>query len=680
MMSSLFIGRRLGPVVMLCAGLAASSCARTSASSDAAAPARSATSAKAETVSVAQPAAPTPAAITATPERTIADSLTSADPDVRFLVQQITTLSHPYFEGRSADTKGNVRAAELIRDHFTGLGLEPAFPDASGAGQASYFQPFTVPGEMMVNAAAASWSAGGLTTTLASGTDFNLMGVSGNGTVTGDLVYVGYSLSQGENGYSSYKEGDDLTGKIALMYRFEPMGENGKSLWAKPDSGGWTQHAGLTQKVGAAIERKAAGVILINPPGADDPRVNRLDTTNRTRFRGPLGVPIAMLSNDAAARLIAAADPEGRSPLQLRQLADGPSPAHIALDKGGLKVTLTSDLERQQLDNSNVGGVLKGRGALADQWVIIGGHYDHVGYGYIGGARPGNVGQFHPGADDNASGSAGVMLLGSKLAERYKAMGEKAEARSILFLAFSSEEIGLLGANHYVKNTPLKSDQITAMLNLDMVGRSGKGALEIAGVGTAEEWHTVLDPIVARSTLTINRAPNGGGRSDHASFYRAGAPVLHFFTGTHADYHTPSDTFEKINYENAAAVVDLVEEIAYDLAVRPAMLTFKQIESEQGPGRMAGVRVRLGIAPGNYNDNDPGVLVGDVTPGSSAAEAGFRVNDRLIRWNGEEVANVAAMMERLGTHKPGDKVDLTVLRDGQEMILTATLKPREQPG
>ncbi|HVZ95053.1 MAG TPA: M28 family peptidase [Phycisphaerales bacterium] len=645
------------------------------------------------------PSAPTPAvqAKPAAPSKpeirsAVSAALMAADDDTRFMVQQITTLSHPFFEGRSADTKGNRAAAALIQQHFDSLGLKPAFgadaapPDAPAHGDHGYQQAFSVPGEMKVNLAEASFTSPSGEVKLESGKDFNPLGVSGTAKATGELVFVGYSITDGEEGYTNYGEKDDLAGKIALLYRFEPMDDAGHSKWAESTggsagrtTGNWSGHSGLTQKIGDAIKRNAAGVIVVNPPGADDPRATRLDTANRTRFGKQLGVPIVMLSNDAAEKLIKAADPEGRSPLDLRKVADAGLTSMMPLNKGGLTVTLNTDLERQQLATSNVGGVLEGKGGLASEWIIIGGHYDHVGYGYVGGARPGNIGQLHPGADDNASGAAGVMLIAKKLAERYKALPEGASARSVLLMTFSSEEMGLLGAEHYVKNSTIENSRVIGMLNMDMIGRLDKNALEIAGTGTADEWNGMLDTILADYTFDAKRTASGGNRSDHAAFYRAGTPVLHFFTGTHRDYHTPTDTFEKVNYEGAAKIVNLVTDIAMALSDRPQMLTYHKLQ-EQQQRSMAGMKVRLGIAPGNYNDSEPGVLVGDVTPNTSAAKAGIHVGDRIIKWGGEELANVGAMMERLAGHNPGDKVDLVVVREGQEVIITVTLLAREQQG
>lgn len=639
-------------------------------------------------------ATPAPAPAAAPKLSKLTETLTGATEDERFLLQTVATLSHPYFEGRSADTKGNRLAAAMIQHHFDALGLKPAFdakdapPDVAplaAAPERTFQQAFSVPGEMKVNVAEASWKNSAGETKLEATKDFNPLGVSGNASVTGPMVYVGYSITEGEEKYSSYQEGDDLTGKIAVMYRFEPMDDSGKSKWSKSTGGtggggNWSGHAGLTQKINDAIKRNAAGVILMNPPGADDPRATRLDTPNRSRFGRQVGVPVVTLSNDAAERLIKAADPMGRSALELRKLADRGETALVPLDKDGLTVTLNTNLERQQLATSNVGGILPGKGALADQWIVIGGHYDHLGFGYVGGARPGNIGQLHPGADDNASGTAGVMLLAKRLSEEYAKMPESGSARSILFLAFSSEEMGLLGANHYVKNATLENSRVMAMLNLDMIGRMDKPEMEVAGTGTAKEWDALLAPMFAAAPFKVNTAASGGSRSDHASFYRAGTPVLHFFSGLHRDYHQPSDTFDKVNYESAAKMVTLIKDITLSLATRGEMLTFNRLEDSSQGRTMAGIRVRLGIAPGNYNDAEPGVLVGDVTPGASAAAAGIRVGDRLIKWGGEELANVGAMMERLGGHKPGDVVDLTVVRDGQEVVIPVTLQAREQAG
>jgi len=623
-------------------------------------------------------AAPAPAAErSARPERvarrvnpTISEVLREADPEVLEFMQHIVTLSDPFFEGRSADTRGNRAAADYIEFHFQRLGLEPVFEGGAGSIAMSKRQSLTVPGDIRVDSAALSWSDGSGETVLEEGVDFNAMGFSDSGTATGRPVFVGYSIADGPGGYASYRGAVDLTGQVAVMLRFEPIDEDGRSKWSGNAS--WSRHAGMIEKVGAAVERGASAVIVINPPGTTDKRADELSKPNETRFGAPAGVPVVTMSQSAADRFLRAADKEGRGLEEFRRMADEASALQWLRED--ISVTVGATLERERLATDNVGGILRGRGALADRFIVIGGHYDHVGYGYVGGARPGNVGQLHPGADDNASGTAGVILLAEMLKEAYGALPDGAEARSVLFLAFTAEEMGLLGAEHFVKNTPIPPERIDAMLNLDMVGRVKDQEVEVYGVGTAEGFTDIIQPALDRSRLRIKKTASGIGPSDHSVFHRAGLPVLHFFSGTHPDYHAPSDTFEKVNYEDGVRVLRLIADIAQTLATRADGLAYVRTAGERprGPGR-TNAKVRLGIMPGDYSESEVGVLVGDVTPDTSAALGGMKAGDRIVRWGGTDLKDIRDMMGRLSTHNPGDVVEMVVIRDGAEVPLRVTL-------
>lgn len=631
------------------------------------------TSAAATSTTDTVSAAPTPASPAEPAEYAVRDLLASLDPDTAIYLQHLATVSNPYFEGRSADVPGKRMVAEYFAHWFEEYGLEPAF--ASEDGSASYFQPFEVRGGIDVTAAAATWSAGGAAHELAEGEDFNILGFSANAEASGPVVFVGYSIEDGEDDYSSFDEDTDLTGKIAMLFRFEPMDDQGDSLWS---SRRWSRHAGLVGKIQNAVDRGAAGVILVNPPGANDPRVESLPDVTSTRF-GRMDVPAIALSIDAADRLVRASDPEGRSIYQLRKtFDDAATSGPIELSQGGLTVSMQAGMERRQLPTQNVGGVLAGRGALANEWVIIGGHYDHVGYGRLSGASPSNVGKLHPGADDNASGAVGVMLIAKNLVAAYAEMDESADARSILFLEFGAEEMGLLGAEHYVENMEMSASQVICMLNLDMIGRVRDGRVEADGMGSAEEMEDVMAPHFAATSLDVASSSGVAGNSDHAVFYRADIPSSHFFTGLHPDYHRPGDTFEKVNFEGAVQVCHLIESIALDMATRPTMMTFKRA-TRAGSGRnRTGASVRLGIAPGSYGEDDePGVEVGDVFEGTSADEGGIKAGDRMIRWDGDPLNDVSDMMGKLGAAKPGDVAEIVVVRDGKEVVLKVTLKARE---
>ncbi len=614
------------------------------------------------------------AATTAT-HTTVRDALSGLSADALEFHEHVTTLANPFFEGRSPGTAGNDRAADYIAFHFERLGLQPAFKDKDGA--PTYFQPFSVPGEVEVSTAEVGYSGANGEVALAVESDFNPLGFSGNGAATGPIVFAGYSIDDGPNGFSSFGQHDSLNGAIVIILRFEPLDDDGRSKWAK--IGNWSRHSSIMDKVKAAVSRGAAGIILVNPPGADDKRAKTLETPKTTRFGKPCGVPAVMLSNGAASKFIRAIDPEGRSLYDLRRLADaGGSVISFPAER---TASLKIEMSRAALDTRNVAAILPAPQVddlpIVDEFVIIGAHYDHLGYGYVGGSYPGNIGQIHPGADDNASGTAGLLILARRLKERdqEKDRGLKIR-RSILFIAFSAEEMGLLGSEFFIHNSPIDSKRISAMINLDMVGRMEEGRIEVSGVGTAEGFEEFLKPLFDDSGLTVKTSIGGMGPSDHATFYGAGVPVLHFFTGVHTDYHQPGDLPSKTNAEGAAQAIFLIEDVAWALAERKETLAFKQT-----PGRRMGsvgsggqrAKVRLGIMPGDYSGREPGVLVGEVFPDTSAAKSGVKKGDRIVRWGGEELADAGVMMQHLVNANPGDEVEIVVVRDGQEVTLKLVL-------
>jgi hypothetical protein len=597
--------------------------------------------------------------------------------------QHVTTLSDPFFEGRSADTRGGALAAEYLAFHFKRVGLEPAFEPGlgedikTGAAAEGYFQPFGVPGEVEVKKAEAVVTVKGVgPAALEVEKDFNPLGFSGKGEASGPLVFVGYSIEEGPNGYSSYKPGDDLKGKIAVVLRYEPVNEKGESAWSNFD--GWSRHSELMPKMAAAVSRGAVGIILANPPGVKDPRSRTLETGKSTRFGKPIGVPAIMISTGLAKAMIRdGVDAGGRDFMDFRRLADAGGHGAVAMKSDAL-FSMEVEVDRARMDSNNIGGLLKGKGDLASEYLIIGAHYDHLGYGYVGGSNPNDQGQLHPGADDNASGTAGLIALAKRLGERYAAMGESGSpgVRSVIFLGFGGEEMGLFGSEHFLKNTPIDSTKVVAMINMDMIGRVKDDEVEVSGLGTAEEFPAILEPLFEASGMKVKQTRSGIGPSDHATFHKAGAPVLAFFSGLHKDYHKPTDTPEKVNVEGALRVIDLIEECAMTLATRRDALTVKQTTGTQtGPGR-GNARVRLGVMPGDYSGEEPGVLVGDVMENTPAQRAGMLKGDRIIKWGGEELADAGAMMQRLRDHKPGDVVEIVVVREGQEVTIPVTLQSR----
>ncbi|MBX9736256.1 MAG: M28 family peptidase [Phycisphaerales bacterium] len=710
----------------------------------------------AETPRATPAPATTPSPSASVPSDPRADALSgllrSFSADEALYTQHLFTLSNPFFEGRAPGTRGNVLAAEYIEFYFRSqLALTPAFPDAPmppAEGETaetptpfrSFRQPFQRGTELRVSNEALVLSADGPSaeSTFTAGSDFNTLGFSGSGDVSAPLVSAGYAIDAGANGFRSFPEGEtDLKGKIVLLFRFEPLNDQGRSRLVDPEQGGFSPAASIAVKIGAVIRRGASGVIIVNPPGVDDPRANVLETAISTQqMMSSQSVPVAMVSEAAGDRLLKSL---GSSLMATRKIADEGKQIQTF---GERPVRLAASVARVPVMTDNVAGVLRGRGSLADEYVIIGGHYDHLGYGFFGSRAPKPRGIIHNGADDNASGTAGVLLVARQLADAYAALPADREARSIIFIAFSAEESGLHGARQFIRKAPIPADKTYAMLNMDMIGRLRNGKIDIDGFGTATQWPEIVQPLIAKYPLTPKYGKSGRGPSDHAEFFGAGIPVLHFFTGLHAEYHTPQDVYTTTNPLGAVLVTRLVSDVAMDLATREGKLTFQNSRSrsditgdrddveptpiapvpdvrptarpvspassspapsnpaspaapadpaaaprtldtgaapEQGPGRagpMSGMRVRFGIAPGDYSGED-GVVVGDVYPDTSAAEAGLKEGDRMTRWNDKPLKSVEDWMPLLVTHKPGDKVRIVYVRAGKELETTATLKGRQ---
>ncbi len=620
----------------------------------------------------------------------------------------ITTLADPFFEGRAPGTRGAKLAAEYLQFHARKLNLEPAFPeitkDADGNITSSipgrlYTQEFVAPPSLRpgdsyrITTQAVAWKSATTNKELVPGTDYSVIGYSGSADVTGGVVFVGYANENEERKYDSFHGGTKLDGKIAIMLRFEPMDDEGKSKWSES---GWSPAAALDAKVRKVERAGAAGIILINPPGAADERANRLEGLELMGGRRAGKLPIVMMSHQAADDLLKAGG--GQSLMEMRKAADSLAPETSGVVELNAEVTLNVKIEQIPLLTDNIGAILRGKGALADQYVVVGSHYDHVGYGYFGSRDPNPRGKLHAGADDNASGSSATLLVATRMREAYDALPADASVRSVLFMWFGAEESGLNGSRYYVKNMIADKDKHAIMLNMDMVGRLRDGKMELGGVGTAEGLEAWLDNYIVSSGLTIKRSKSGYGPSDHASFTGAGIPSLFFFTQLHKEYHTPEDVVSTINFDGAAQVADLAFRIAYDAARRPENFVFangdavpastssdpanpaaKDGDQPATPGPVAS-GVRFGIAPGDYSGDEKGVLIGEVFPDLPAAKAGLKEGDLMTKWDGTELVDVESWMPMLSKAKPGDVVTITYKRkvDGvlTELTTQATLVAR----
>lgn len=607
-------------------------------------------------------------------ERTLADILETSSENVRLYNEHVVTLANPVMEGRVPGSRGMELAKEYCEFWFRDAGLTPPFAmvekSASGTEivteHASWRFPFELGGELELKSELLRFSTADEDVEFEPGIDFAAQGLGGSNDVTAPLVFVGYSIEEGPDGYSSYAEGDDLTGKIAMMFRFEPMDEEGVSLWSH--GAPWSGKAGFEGKLRAAKKRGAEAIIVVNTPGADDPRAATLPTIHE--LGGGRGdKPVLIMAPEGAERLVQAAGWEG-SLLDLRANAD--EGGALIEFEGSARVAAEIDIDA--LIAENVAGVLPGRGGLEDEYIVIGAHLDHLGLGYFG--SRGEVGKLHPGADDNASGSAGVLLLAKTLSETYAETPEDVPLRSIMFMCFSGEESGLNGSRAYVDNPLVPVEQHYAMINFDMIGRIKEGRVNVGGSDTAIGMRELLEPLYEASGLTVSAGKGLSGASDHSSFYAQEIPVLFgAITDFHKDYHTPEDLSWKINRIDAVTMMELFHDIAFTLASNDQPLEFAAVKSQGRGGGLGGVKVRFGVMP-DYNELDMGVGITGVTPGGSADEAGVQDGDILIRWDGQKIDGIEAWMGMLGNHKPGDKIKIGVKRDGKELTLDVTLQSR----
>ncbi len=318
----------------------------------------------------------------------------------------------------------------------------------------------------------------------------------------------------------------------------------------------------------------------------------------------------------------------------------------------------------------NVIGILPGRGGLAGEVVVIGAHYDHLGLGTRGYARMSRdsaaAHQVHNGADDNASGTAALLETARELTSR-----EATNHRTIVFVAFTAEELGTIGSMYYAEHPVAPHDSTLAMLNFDMVGRLSGDTLVVGGTGSAEELEATIDRVNHRYGFSIGKQADPWGNSDHAIFYGKDVPVLHFYTSLHQDYHTPTDDWDKLNTTGIARVAAFGADVAWELATRSSDLTLLAFERPKRP--RAGPVASLGTVPDMVTAGE-GMRLQAVRAGTAAEEAGLQAGDVILQIGEVEVKNIYGLQEALTTYATGQTVVIVFLRDGERMETTATLQ------
>jgi len=595
-------------------------------------------------------------------------------------------LSSPELEGRGPGTLGLEIARDYLRQRLTEIGLDPVF--ASGDGGRSYLQPFEI--TLSVEAVRAALTETSTDSVATPDEDFTVLGFSADGAFDAEAVWVGYAIDAPELGYTSFTGmGEDgLAGKVAVALRFEPMDEDQQSVLRQRqkdrglpeamEAGRFTGHASLIEKARHVAARGAVGLIIINPPTLGG---RGLKSTAASAWDRDAAVPVMHARRLWLQRVLDQSGRDGRQWVDvMTDRADRgvDRPERLRLSFAG-----QAEVQVEQARVSNVAGLLPGRGALKDQWVVVGAHYDHLGYGGAGSFVDEHV--IHPGADDNASGVASALRAAERLASDDDLVPQDDPGlrprRSLLVTFFTAEERGLLGATHlldHIDELGIAKDQITAMVNLDMVGRLDD-QLTVFGTGSAEQWPDVLRAARGGLNLPLDFNDTATGNSDHAVFHWNGIPAVHLFTGAHEDYHRPRDTFDKLNLRGLEAVTRFTADLLNELRYRDERLAFIQQDPHRGsssPGAI-GHGAYLGILPDYQTlDGERGAGVKQVLPGSPAEDAGLEPGDLIVRWGGEPVGNVRGLTRVLGESKPDQTVELRVVRGDDKITLPVTLGSR----
>jgi hypothetical protein len=522
------------------------------------------------------------------------------------LKKHITILAHDSLEGRETGTAGEERAYRYLTEQFRKVGL-------LAAGSQDYLQPFPFTARILMGKNNALLLNG---KKFKPEKDFYPLAYSANAQVKGEVVRAGFGIIAPDLNHNDY-EGKEVKGKIVMLEISSPEGNNPHSKFA--------QHTDLRTKIDKAIEQGVAGIIFINTKkDVEDP------PSTYSRRISPSSIPVLFAKGAALKPL---------------------------LDATVVNAEITAELIKEEKTGHNVMGLLD-KGAKTT--VVIGAHYDHLGYGHDGSLYRGKP-AIHNGADDNASGTAALIELARLLSQPV------CRNNNYLFIAFSGEEMGLLGSSYFMKNSTIDTSRISYMLNMDMIGRlkSDTKMLQVLGAGTSPAWKEAMEGLTVDS-VTIKTSESGIGPSDHTSFYLAGIPAIHFFSGTHEDYHKPSDDEDKINYDGQASIMKIMLEVISRLDSKGKIeFTKTQDADSRSTPRF---KVTLGVVP-DYTYEGTGMRIDGVSEGKPASKAGLKAGDIILAIGEHKVHDMMSYMQALGKFKKGDKVNVRLKRgvDEKEM-------------
>lgn len=594
------------------------------------------------------------------------------------IARDIQFLSSDALKGRAVGSEEIAKAGEMIAERFADLGLRTDLYDDKP------FQYFTLETGIDVGEADKNTlrftSEGGQPIELELGKSFNPLSLGASGSVSSELVFVGYGITAPTASYDEYAN-IDAKGKVVVILRKEPRSGQPNNPLGKNSP---TASAYFSTKVLNAVTHGAAGILIVNDRNtvADlKAKANEnegelsseqqealehsiLKVGQAGRGRGKK-VPSMSVSRKVIDQLVQKA--VGKTLLEIEEAIDRDFQPRSAVISG-VRVEMSTDLKKSDVKARNVIAELPGTGSLAQETIVVGAHYDHVGMGGMGSLAPGTI-AVHNGADDNASGTAALLEIARAVVEKNRR--EQKDHRRVVFIAFTGEERGLLGSAHYVREPRFDLEKTVAMFNLDMVGRLKGNVLSVYGTGTATNFDSMIRELNKAHKFKLDIDPSGYGPSDHQSFYEKKIPVLHFFTGLHNDYHRPSDDFDKINLAGLVRITDIVTEVTHQAATSASPPQY------QSTNRGKGIRTqKTGFLGVQLRMNGDQLTISSVVDNGPASQGGLQAGDVLLQANQTKLASIQDMLGTLANKSGGDKLEFTVLRGGREIKVTVTLGER----
>ena len=576
------------------------------------------------------------------------------------LFADIKYLSSDELQGRAAETPGLKMAAKFIANRWQELGLKTDLFDGKP------FQEFQLPGTSVFadpeSNRLAITKPTGQKVELALTKQFNPQSLGKSGGFDGGLVFVGYGITATEEDlkYDDFA-GIDVKGKVVIVIRKEPQANDPTSPF-NGDSP--SQYALFTAKQKNAALHGVAAMIMVNDQNTDK-------TAPDTVL--PISGSGTAASKDQVPTLyVKRSEVESWLKDSGKSLSEIESEIDLDLKPRSFEMAgwkAEGNVELKKLQSMNVLGVLPGQGALANEYIVLGAHFDHVGMGGMASLAPGTI-DVHNGADDNASGTVCLLEAARQLSLAAKKDASETPRRTLVFIAFSGEELGLLGSEYYVKHPRFELENTVAMINMDMVGRLTDNNLTVYGTGTAKELDAIVTKANDSLAFALTKLPEGMGPSDHQSFFQKNIPVLHFFTGLHNDYHRPSDDFDKINLSGIERITDMVTGIANGLVTQPEKLTFVKVKGRANPQANVPRRTRLGA---RLKLNVPGVVVDRLLTSGLAVKAGIQPDDKILKINEDETTSRAELDRVLQKVKQGDTLKILVERGAEKIELKVEL-------